>query len=617
MSAPVTRTTNPLPSGLLVAGLMLLLIGQRVLSEGQAQTIVSGLGGVLLVVGLALRVQGMLAAKGDARAVEMRLLGANGGVFLALALYAFTTDVGAGVLGLEGEGGERLLVVLSVLWPAVLLLSLLATLFAELVYMRMPVAESVELRRVRVALHAGLTLGLSVVFLLSINYVSVEREIRKDVSYFKTTQPSEGTRALLEQLEGKIQVVLFWRRASDVLPQVEPYFAALAKSDKLEYRAMDVALAPELASKHRVRDNGTVLLLYGEEDAQKGRTIAIGENLMGARGALKRLDGSFQEAFHKLVTPERKLYLTVGHGERNAKSDGRAPPERVGVMNEVLRRLNLKSEDLGISQGLGAAVPDGASAVAIIGPTEQFMPEEVNALLEYVRKGGRLMLMLEPDVETGLEPLLQGLGLKQLPGMVMSESHHMRRTFTPRDKTIVFSNNYSSHPIVTNVSRRAGEVATVFFEGGALAKVVDTQAKPRPLVTFPLSSAKDFWRDEDGDLKHGEHELASSVNLIAAVTLRDDKGNEGRAVVVGDGDFVTDRLAQNAGNMMVYIDALGWLIGEERIAVDVSSEEDIPIEHTRDEDKLWFYATTFAVPLPLALLGAWVARMRRRRSEAR
>jgi hypothetical protein len=49
-----------------------------------------------------------------------------------------------------------------------------------------------------------------------------------------------------------------------------------------------------------------------------------------------------------------------------------------------------------------------------------------------------------------------------------------------------------------------------------------------------------------------------------------------------------------------------------------SSEEDVAIEHTREEDKVWFYGTTLAAPLPLFALGVWVALQRRkRRTKAR
>ena len=91
---------------------------------------------------------------------------------------------------------------------------------------------------------------------------------------------------------------------------------------------------------------------------------------------------------------------------------------------------------------------------------------------------------------------------------------------------------------------------------------------------------------------------------------------EGRAVIIGDGDFMTDKIARNPGNMLVFVDSLAWLIGEERISGATTSEEDVAIEHSRDEDKLWFYGSTFAVPLPVLLFGMWMARRRRRQGGA-
>jgi ABC-type long-subunit fatty acid transport system fused permease/ATPase subunit len=78
---------------------------------------------------------------------------------------------------------------------------------------------------------------------------------------------------------------------------------------------------------------------------------------------------------------------------------------------------------------------------------------------------------------------------------------------------------------------------------------------------------------------------------------------------------MTDKVSSNNGNVMVFADSLGWLIGNEDLNAEVSSEEDVPIEHSRQQDKVWFYATTFAVPLPLLIVAAWIARRRRRPAE--
>jgi hypothetical protein len=245
------------------------------------------------------------------------------------------------------------------------------------------------------------------------------------------------------------------------------------------------------------------------------------------------------------------------------------------------------------------------------------MPEEAQTLLGYVRKGGRLMLMLDPGADDGLDPVLAGLGLVRQPGNLASDKNHLRRAHDDTDKTLVFSNKYSSHPTVTTASRFQADVASIFVVGVGLERNPAQDLSPKPNVTFPLRTGLGFFRDLDGDLQRDANEPDESLNMMAAVTVAEKEGApEGRLVVIGDGDFMTDKVSANNGNVMLFVDSLAWLIGNEELNAEVSSEEDIPIEHSRAQDKLWFYASTFAVPLPLLLLSAWVARRRRRPSEA-
>jgi hypothetical protein len=613
----VKNNTSLLSTSLALAGLCTIYVGQRILGPESGGTPVGYLGLFLFATAGGLRLRAWNAAQGDVRGVEARLLLGYAGMAVSVLLYALTTESGLQGLSLTGDAATRVPTVLSVLWVSLLFVSLCATLFMELVYVRMPIPASVELRRVRAASHAGLSLGLATVFLLSLNYVATARDVRKDVSYFRTTEPGDGTKSMIAKLDKPVHAILFFRTGSDVVAQVRPYFEKLAASSKkLTFEVSDVALAPELAQKHKVRDNGQVLLLRGQGEEQKGEFFKIGNELTEARGALRRLDGSFQATFNKLVRPSRTLYLTVGHGERNAKSSALPAAEGTSVMDEILRRLNLKTENLGLTQGLGNTVPEGASAVAIIGPTEPFLPEEANALLTYAQKGGKLFLMLEPGVDVGLAPLLTGLGIELLPGTVVSDTNHMRRAFNDSDRGIVFSNSYTSHPTVTTASRHQRELATVFVNGGALKGLTLTK-EPKPKVTFPLRSAREFWRDLNGNFQRDGEEKNETLNLMAAVTLGEKGDGEGRAVVLGDGDFITNKLANNAGNMVLFVDTLAWLVGNEDLTGEVATEEDIAIEHSREQDKVWFYATTFGMPAPILVLGLWIGRRRRRRAEAK
>jgi hypothetical protein len=602
-------TSGLLGSALVVASLALLVIAERVWVDGAVRSGLLGGAGLAFLAACSVRAVAWRRAQGDTRAVEGRLLASYAGVALSLLLYGASTRL----------THEHATFALSLAWPTVLTSALAALFFMELAYARMPITASVELRRVRTAAHAGLTLALSLVFVISMAYVASVHDVRRDLSYFKTTLPSAGTAAMLSKLEGgagKVTAILFWRKTDDVLAQVEPYFASLAKQSKhLRYEVLDAAMAPELTRKHKVSGNGSVVLLQGEGEAQKAEVMRIGNELLDARASLKKLDGLFQQHFAKLARPERTLRLTVGHGERNGKGADPAEGEGTEVMRAIAKRLNLAVEDLGLTEGLGSAVPEGASAVLVVGPQDRFLPEEAASLLAYVRKGGRLLLALDA-VDDGLDPLLSGLGLVRKPGTLLSEKDHMQRTHTTSDRAIVFSNAYSAHPSVTTANRYRGEVATIFVRGVALDKAQATPGQSAPTVTFPLRTGGQFFRDVDADFTRDAEEPEETLNMIAAVTVpAQGTAPEGRALVVGDGDFVTDKLAGNNGNVMVFVDALAWLVGSEDLGAEVSSEEDIKIVHTREADKLWFYATTFGVPLPVAGLGLWMARRRRKRAE--
>jgi hypothetical protein len=206
---------------LLIAALLSILVGERIFGLGPIRDVLVYGGGAALAASVLLRAAAWRGARRDVRGVEARLLGCYLGAVAALGGYALSTDAGLASMGLAEGAAERAAGVLSVLWPAVMLVSLSGLLFVELVYLRMPVTSSVELRRVRGSLHAGLSLALSAVFVLSLNYVAAERDVRRDVSYFKTTRPSASTLKLLERLQAPLRVVLFFQAGNDVASRIE------------------------------------------------------------------------------------------------------------------------------------------------------------------------------------------------------------------------------------------------------------------------------------------------------------------------------------------------------------------------------------------------------------
>lgn len=601
--------------GLLIpAGLGLLFLSERVVgSENELVWLWRAFPALCLGAAIGWRGYALWKATGNQRKVETALFAATTGVLVAIGLYALSTDAGVAAMGFTDSAAERMGGVLAALWSAGLVVSVAALLYMEMAYRVMPVEEAVELRRIAGAAGSGLALSLSLVFVVSINFAASERDVVRDLSYFKTTRPSEQSLRMVRNLDEPIHVRLFYPPVNEVLDQIRPFFDELAaESDHFHVEVRDHALSFEEAQQHRVRGNGHVLLLRGEDDGQQAETFEIGVGLEAARTRLRTLDARFQRHFAQLTTRPRDIYLTVGHREHSASSmEGDSEGERLGELNDALERSNIQSRNLGVAQGLANEVPEAARAVAVIGPREPFLPEEAASLLRYVAGGGRLLVFVDPDVDHGLEPLLSGLGLRLREGVLHSERHFMRRRAGQGDRSVVYANTYSAHPSVTLANRYRSRVVSVFLRGGALERR-DSEARLEGVsVMFPLRSDTGFWLDTNRNNERDPDEASERFNMIAAVTVPAPSDDEGRAVIVADGDFITDQLIGNRGNAFVLMDSVNWLVGEEHVLGPTRTEEDIPIVHTHEEDELWFYGTSFGMPIPLLIVGAWLSRRQR------
>ncbi|MCO4761230.1 MAG: Gldg family protein [Myxococcales bacterium] len=614
--------SGSLPMGLMMLGLLTVFIGERVVVDEGLHVLVGWSGAACMIAATAWRCWHWHRAEGSVRHAERTLALSHVGVLLSLALFDLQAPKGLAALGLAA--GSSPAVVLKVAWIAVLTLTLAATVAVERAWWTMPVAASVESKRLRLSRFSALKLAFALIFVFSINFAVTQRDIKVDVTFFKTTEPSGTTLDLVKRIEEPVTALLFFAPVSDILPLVRPYFDALAAvSPQLRVQVADHALEPGLAKRYRVRSNGFVVLVRGDPATASGVTASerfeIGEQLAPARRAVRKLDATAQTRLAKLTRAPKRIRFTAGHRERTKKGDKRDPANaRLTQVHRLLDRFNIGSDELGLGDGLGAAVPKDATAVIVAGPRRPFLREESESLLRYVRTGGRLLLMIDPrtaNQDDGLADLLAQVGLRRLPGTVASTGHHMRSSYSKADRALVYSNTFGSHPSVSSASRNSLRVAAVMKHATAFER---TAKVPRGVtVSFPIRTSADFWRDKNADYvrnpKGKAPEHLQILNLMAAVTIKPKtaKGREGRVVVIGDGDFATDALVGGRGNAFVFVDSLRWLIGQDKVGGDLTSEEDIPIEHRKDADRIWFYATTFAFPLALLLIGLWVGRRRR------
>lgn len=609
---PAHQRVQPWPLLALLFGLIFFYLGERLFPASVAtRVILDGIGGVLMIGAVAQRVRERIAARTDLKQALGTVLVFQVLAVVAVGLHWVAAPSLVDGLGLTGEGAERFRVVVHVLWTMLLISSVLPLSFLEVSLISTSRAPVLEVKRVRRSAEAGLVLALALSLLFAVNYLAEEHNVREDLSFSQTTQPSDGTLLLVESLSEPLRIVLFFPASNEVEEEVLPYFEALAAANELvTLEQVDHDAEPALAKELKARKNGTVVLARDE----KTESLVLGTDEDKAKSKLRKLDKEIHKRLIKVAKPQLVAYFTTGHGERDWKmldDEAGGEAERLGLkdLKKLLQMFNYKTKRLGIAEGLASEVPDDASVVLIVGPTGELLDEEAAALRLYLERGGSVMVFLDPEQEALLEPLLGPLGVTFHRGVLTHEAKFIPKTGQLSDRQLLYTTSYSAHASTKRLQKNSSRYPTVLAGAGHLetTKAADGEA---PEVV--LKSQTKTFADLDSDLAFDDGEEERRVyNIGVALELAVDPEAEqgvspGRALVFADADMISDLALRNPGNTNIVADSLKWMVGEEELAGEVASEEDRKILHTRKQNIWWFYSTTFAIPLVVIGIGVLV-----------
>lgn len=639
------RTASPWWASLVFGlGLFFILLGERLFGHLPTLRMTMTVIGVLALVAITgLRGFTTMRTQGSRRAVERTLLLCQIGVLVSLVLYALTTKWGMGLFTMTEKGAAKYTTVLTVLW-AIGMLSSLVPMFMIEMSLGLPRRtafdlttagdEGVEYFRVREIGWSGLSLALATAFLMVTCSVAKERNVQRDVSYFKTSSPGESTKRIAAASSEPIKVLLFFPASNAVKEQVRDYFDALASaSGKIEIEEHDRFVSAELAGKHKVTKDGMIVLVKGTGDKEKAQTIDVDTDIDKARrgSKLRNFDREVNTVLMKLVRDKRKAYVMTGHGEITDPDSvppelkGQVPERRTSVFRKRLGDLNYEVKDLGLID-LAKDVPEDATIVIMLAPTVPLMEAEWAALSRYLDKGGRLLVALDPKANPTLGELEGKLGIKFNPGALTDDQAFLPQRGTAADRRFAITTQFSAHASTTALSRSVDK-GLVLIESGALEDAPITAKGEQPKKTITIRSMETSFLDLDNNFSFdAATEKRQRWNIGAAIEGPRMKGADGkmkdgyRVLAFADADLFADALVSSMGRVAAVIvsgplldDSVKWLGGEEVFAGEVVSEDDKPIKHTKSEDAVWFTLTIVGAPLlvlTLGLVGTWARRRR-------
>ncbi len=588
------------------AGLFALWMGERVVDSSSLRLAMSGLGVVMIVGALVLRALRLSAfgQRQDLASIEKTLLWLNALAVVGVIAYFLQSDAYSQLTKESLETNwPKLSGIFSVLWPVALSAFLMPTLLVEISYAGMVRAPKLELPRIQEATFAGLGLACVLTFAFATQYTTTLRDVRKDFSYFRMARPGDASKRIVESLSEELTASIFYPPGNDVAAMVENYFEELkANAPKLKVQKLDHALDPLKAKELSVNGNGVVVISQGARKEQ----IFLGVESEKAKTQLRGFDLEVQKRLLQVAKTKRTVYLTQGHGERTQDPLGGADQRAtIDVLYKTLQEQNFDVRGLSSAEGLGSQVPKDAAAVFVVGPQSAFTAPEAQALEAYAKKGGRLLIALDPESGLTFEELTKPLGVK-FSGKSLANAESFARVkenFSPSDRVNIVTKNFSSHPAVNLLNRTNAVLVTV--NAGAVEEL--SQHPAELLVDTPARTPPQTWVDANGNYENDKDEEKRAYGLVAVITKRalsNKPEEELRVMVLGDSDLLGDGILERVqGNQMLVVDGLKWLLGEEQLSGTTNSEVDVPLTRSRAQDSFWFYGTTVLAPLAVLGLG--------------
>ncbi|MBX3018985.1 MAG: GldG family protein [Bdellovibrionaceae bacterium] len=456
-------------------------------------------------------------------------------------------------------------------------------------------SEFFSMKTTKQGLSMGTLILLVVCILSAVNFVGARRYLTLDLSAAKVNSLSEQSLKILDTMKDDLKVIYFYNTGMEGVETNRKQFVDLIRkyqdhSPRIQLDFVDVNTRPDLTEKYQIKQGTQAVLME-----YQGRTSLI-----------EKIDE--QEITGGLVKVSRatakKILVVSGHGE--LPLDSAPGGDSASFMKSLLEGNRY---DVGTFTFAEAGqVPADADVVMILGPKQQFLESEVQALEAYLEGGGGVLLALEPHQATGLEPLLNRVGIKTANNFVRTTIKlPIGETTDPRfTRGSVFSpTNPITRPFGQNqftvfrFPQSIERVGTNPPEGLQIDDLVRTDAS-----SFAVTNLQATQKSADGPFTVA---MGIKGKMPGAADAK-----EFQMVVIGDREFVNDQSLYQNLNRDLLLNAVASLAREEHI-ISISPKEVGRTELVLLDTSFVLYIFLFAIPLPLALYaGSFVMWWRRR-----
>ena len=425
------------------------------------------------------------------------------------------------------------------------------------------------------------------------NYIAYKHPYQTDLSAYKINTLTDQTKSILKNIKGEVKFKLFSRKQDSYLwlPLFE--FYRNEKND-IAIEKVDIDLRPDLVADYHITDAATLVIEY----KGKRQYVTDRDELNITNGLIKISRSS-----------DPIVYIVQGHGEadlNSAEADGtKFIFESVKNSSVDIRTLNLISV---------AEIPQDAKAVIVWGPKSELRPGELKVLERFLEKKGNLLVALDPDLnkptQTGLRKILEKYRILVRSDIVIDRKNFVNGS----NGSIPLIEHYDHEHEIT----RKFKGQSFYPLTSSIEEIPEQLSNEKGKVTFLFSTNPfpDSWGETNlkeiaaQSAKFNESTDKKGPLNLAAVF----QSEKNKIVVFGNSTFVLNAYQKFGANYIMFINALSWLIDEDRlISFNLPVIQNEPMFISQQQMGIIFYFSVLFAPLLLFGLSIYMYRRKRDR----
>jgi hypothetical protein len=366
--------------------------------------------------------------------------------------------------------------------------------------------------------------------------LAAHAKIQFDWTFEGAFEPSPATVKALHDLPAGVTATLYYDPFDPRVRRTRLLLQRIAEEGPLRLQSRAIEEHPEEVDLYAIGTSNTLVFTLSDRFETVERPT----------------EGTIYEALYRLRSVAGG-HITVLRGE------GEGDLSRTDDVGYAGLAAALATEGYAVHSVVGATMDDVPAATDVllaIAPRRRLPAASLAAVHRYLERGGSLVALLEPGVDSGVEAVLAEYGITSPSAAVVDPGS--ARNEAPVASLALIASDYWDHPI----NRGLDGNRMTYFPGTRAFSLRKPRSEDE--LSKVVDSSPHAWLEEDvavlersaGTLERRGRAASYSPLVVSGRYRRD--GGETRIVAFGDADFASNQHLRTLYNLDLILNAVHW-----------------------------------------------------------